>query len=56
MGVAGTEAAVVTGLAVSDSEIKWRMPDNSRPVGAHATFKFTSAGRYSVEVELEQQR
>jgi hypothetical protein len=36
------------------SEIKWRLPNDSRPRGRSVTYTFPSAGSFRVEVEIEQ--
>jgi plastocyanin len=49
----------VTLTATSDREpsagssFKWRMPDDSRPLGKTATYTFTTPGTYKIRVELE---
>jgi hypothetical protein len=49
----------VTFTATSDKEppagasFKWRLPDDSRPLGKSVTYTFTTAGTYKIRVELE---
>ncbi|MBV9496781.1 MAG: PKD domain-containing protein [Acidobacteria bacterium] len=38
----------------SNSSYKWRFPDDSRPRGTTATYKFPAAGTYRVRVEIER--
>jgi len=46
--------ATTNGTLPSGAFLRWRMPDDSRPQGASASFTFAAAGTYRVRVQIEQ--
>lgn len=46
--------ATVEGTPLAGSYIKWRFPDDSRPIGNPVSYTFATPGTYEVRVQIEQ--
>jgi plastocyanin len=47
-------SAAITGTPLSGSELKWKFPDDSRPLGSSTSYTFGAAGTYTVSFEVAQ--